>query len=48
MPKKLTFCFENVWLREKDCVNVVKNGRDMAEGMNIMEKIRLRGVRLQE
>ncbi|KAL8106281.1 hypothetical protein AgCh_029900 [Apium graveolens] len=31
-PKARQFRFENVWLKEKDCVNVVKNSWDSMEG----------------
>ncbi|XP_074323202.1 uncharacterized protein LOC141660140 [Apium graveolens] len=33
------FRFENQWLREKECENIVKNGWNEAQGLKIMEKI---------
>ncbi|KAL8089304.1 hypothetical protein AgCh_038925 [Apium graveolens] len=33
------FRFENIWLREKECMNVVRNGWDLARGMDVTGKI---------
>lgn len=41
-------CFENVWLRENECHNVVKNDWESATGMDIMKKIEFCGLKLQE
>lgn len=48
VPKQKRFRFENVWLREKECRNVVRNGWEMATELDILGKIRLCGVKLQE
>lgn len=47
-PKERRFRFENSWLREKDCEIVIKNGWNEASGLEIMDKIKLCGLRLQE
>lgn len=47
-PQGHRFRFENVWLREKECLNVVRNGWDRAVGMDIMSKIRLCAEKLQQ
>lgn len=46
--KEKRFRFENVWLREKECMQVVKNGWEEAEDRNLLEKIEFCGVKLQE
>lgn len=46
--KKKRFRFENVWLKEEECKTVVRNGWETNADLEIMEKIRLCGVRLQE
>lgn len=45
-PKERRFRFENSWLREKDCEIVIKNGWNEASGLEIMDKIKLCGLRL--
>lgn len=47
-PKERKFKFENVWIWERECKNIVKNGWEVAGGSDIVEKIRVYGVRLQE
>lgn len=47
-PKERKFKFENVWIWERECKNIVKNGWEVASGSDIVEKIRVCGVRLQE
>ncbi|XP_017251667.1 uncharacterized protein LOC108222250 [Daucus carota subsp. sativus] len=47
-PKGYRFRFENIWLREKECVNVVRNGWELAGGMDITGKIRLCAEKLQQ
>lgn len=42
------FRFENIWLKEKECENVVKHGWRDTEGLSIMEKIQYCGIKLQE
>lgn len=41
------FKFENVWIREQECRNIVKNGWEMSGGCDIVEKILVFGVKLQ-
>lgn len=48
VQKKHRFRLENVWLKEDDCKHVVKIGWEEAGHMEIMEKIALCGLRLQE
>lgn len=48
MPKKRRFQFENVWLKEEECKQVVMNGWGEAGNRNIMEKIEYCGFKLQE
>lgn len=48
MPKGNQFKFENVWIWEQQCRNIVKNGWEMAESLDIVEKIWVCGVKLQE
>ncbi|XP_074346146.1 uncharacterized protein LOC141684909 [Apium graveolens] len=40
MPKKRRFRFENVWLKENECQQVVKEGWDDVEHTEIIEKIK--------
>lgn len=46
--KERRFRFENTWLRVKECLRVVKNGWEEAEGLEIIDKIRFCGIKLQE
>ncbi|XP_074323748.1 uncharacterized protein LOC141660660 [Apium graveolens] len=48
VPKGKRFKFENIWIREHECRNIVKNGWEVSVGRDIVEKIRICGVRLQE
>lgn len=48
MPKGKRFRFENVWIQEQQCRNIVKNEWEMAESTGIVEKIRICGLKLQE
>lgn len=47
-PKERRFRFENLWLGEKECEVVVRNGWNEASGMDIMDKLKLCGISLQE
>lgn len=42
------FYFENVWLREDECKGIVQNSWERAEGLGIMDKIKICGDRLFE
>lgn len=48
VQKEKRFQLENIWLREKECRKIVKNGWEKTEGMSIVEKIRYCGVKLQD
>lgn len=48
MPKKRRFRFENMWLKEDDCRQIVKNGWEDAGQSEIMDKITFCGLKLQE
>lgn len=48
VPKAKRFRFENVWIREKECLTVVKNSWESAASGEIMEKIRLCCLKLEE
>lgn len=47
-PKERRFKFENLWLRESDCEGVIRNGWSEAEGMGIVDKVKVCSMRLQE
>lgn len=47
VPQQKRFRFENVWLREQECRNVVRNGWEMAANLDILGNIRLCGVKLR-
>lgn len=47
-PRQKYFRFENIWLREQDCRNVVRNGWDLGPDLDIMGKIKLCGIKLEE
>lgn len=47
MPRKQRFRFENTWLRENECKNVVSNGCDSVDRIDINEKIRACAHRLK-
>lgn len=48
VTRRKRFKFENVWLREDECKQVVQNGWDDAGGRDITEKIMLCGTKLQK
>lgn len=48
VPKKRRFKFENVWLKEDECRQVVINGWEEARNKEIMEKVEYCGLKLQE
>lgn len=39
VPKTRKFRFENVWIQEAECINIVKNSWESIEEKSIMEKI---------
>ncbi|XP_074347573.1 uncharacterized protein LOC141686437 [Apium graveolens] len=46
--KDRRFRFENIWLRKSECENVVKQGWNDTEGLDIIEKINYCSLKLQE
>lgn len=48
IPRQKRFRFENVWLREKDYWSVVKNSWESMEGKEIIEKIGMCCIKLEE
>lgn len=48
VPKERRFRFENTWLREKECVNVVKKSWEVTAERDIIDKLNYCGLRLQE
>lgn len=41
MEKRRRFRFENVWIKEQDCFNLVKNSWEANAGRDILEKMNL-------
>ncbi|XP_074351469.1 uncharacterized protein LOC141690581 [Apium graveolens] len=48
MPRTKRFIFENVWIREAECENVVKNSWESNEVSNILAKIEYCCMKLEE
>lgn len=48
VPKIHRFRFENVWIKENDCVNLVKQSWDSTEGEELMVKIEFCRMKLEE
>lgn len=48
VPKCKRFRIENVWLKEKDCLNVVENSWAYTEGKDLVEKINYCCLKLDE
>ncbi|XP_074362148.1 uncharacterized protein LOC141702349, partial [Apium graveolens] len=48
VPRSKRFKFENVWLKEKDCFNLVKDSWDRTGGREILEKINFCCLKLEE
>lgn len=48
IPRSRIFKFENVWLKESDCVNVVTDSWRLTEGKAIVEKINYCCLKLDE
>lgn len=48
VPKTKSFRFENIWIREAECLNVVKNSWENHESGNIKEKIEYFCLKLEE
>ena len=38
-PKSRRFKFENIWIKESDCYNLINESWNAIENSNIMEKI---------
>lgn len=39
VPKCKRFRFENVWVKEKECFNLVKNSWEITQGKELLDKI---------
>lgn len=48
MPKTKRFRFENIWIREQECLNLVKNSWESTEGEDIMSRIQFCCLKLEE
>ncbi|XP_074323958.1 uncharacterized protein LOC141660875 [Apium graveolens] len=48
VQKSCRFKFENIWIREADCYNLINQSCNMQEGLGIMEKIKYCTMKLQE
>lgn len=48
VPKAKQFRFENFWIKEKDCLNVVKNRWESTVGDDIMSRIQFCCIKLEE
>lgn len=48
LPRSKRFKFENVWLKEKDCVNMVKENWSYMEDHEILEKLQYVCLKLEE
>lgn len=48
VPKSKRFRFENVWIKETECLNLVKNCWENAEGLGLLDKLQLCSLKLEE
>lgn len=48
VPKNKRFRFESTWIKEAECLNLVKSCWETAEGMALLDKINLCCLRLEE
>lgn len=48
VPKRKRFRFENVWVNEKDCFNLVKNSWELTQGKELLDKINFCCLKLEE
>lgn len=48
VPRVTRFRFENVWIREKECLNLVKHAWASTEGQGILDKIQFCCFKLHE
>lgn len=48
VPKAKRFQFENIWIRDTECLNLVKNIWDSRKTKHIMEKIEYVYLKLDE
>lgn len=47
-PKRRRFRFENVWIKESDCFNLIRDSWGNSNARNIMEKIDYCCLKLEE
>ncbi|XP_074327069.1 uncharacterized protein LOC141665009 [Apium graveolens] len=48
VPKERRFRFENVWVKEKECLNLVKQSWESTEGEELIDKIKYCCMKLEE
>lgn len=48
VPKAKRFRFENVWIREKECLNVIRDSWKSTEGEDISSRIQFCCIKLEE
>lgn len=48
VPRSKRFKFENVWIKEKDCFNLIKTSWEFTEGREILERIKYCCLKLDE
>ncbi|XP_074355726.1 uncharacterized protein LOC141695374 [Apium graveolens] len=48
VPRRKRFQFENIWIKEKDCFNLVKDSWEHTAGKPILEKMSYCALRLEE
>lgn len=48
VPRMNRFKFENIWLKESECINLVKNAGTSTAGQDIMDKIQVCCLKLEE
>lgn len=47
-PKKKRFCFENMWIKEEHCLNLVQESWTQATGRSILGKMDYCCLKLEE
>lgn len=47
-PKKKHLCFENMWIKEEQCLNLVQESWTQATGRSIVEKMDYCCLKLEE
>lgn len=48
VPRTKRFLFENIWIREKECLNLIKNSWESTEGEDIITRINFYCLKLEE